>query len=508
MCGIFASVYSPLSQEELEKYFLKLGHRGPDMHRFEKVDQDVFFGFHRLAVVHPGKGADQPIVDKERRRVLVCNGEIYNYQQLTTVSENESDCVCIMNLFRQMSPLDALQKLNAEYAFIYYDRYRRQLLFARDPFGIRPLFFGRAGRELYLASELKGIPSHCVTVEQVQPNILYTYDLHYCRMVQQGPIFPLTQAVLTSIPSEQEVFSCIRSLLTEAVRVRMQADRPIGCLLSGGLDSSLIVSLAARLNPDIHTFSIGLEGSYDLIAARKVVEFLGLKNHHEVVFKKEEAIACIPQLIQQLETYDVTTIRASLPQYLLARYIRENTDVVALLSGEGADELFAGYQYSKNAPDEQALLEDTRRLLSELYLFDNLRSDRTMAAYGLELRLPFLDTNLVSYVLSIPSSYRMPSTYNGREKDILRRAFAEPEPALPDEILYRRKDAFSDAVSSPKETWIEYLKSNYNEREDYKRIFLDYYPGRASVLPHQWMPRWCDATDPSATVLGCFQRSE
>jgi asparagine synthase (glutamine-hydrolysing) len=310
------------------------------------------------------------------------------------------------------------------------------------------------------------------------------------------------------------------------------SDRPIGCLLSGGLDSSLVTSIVSRHLPNLHCFSIGLnESSVDIIAAKKVANFLKIpiENHHIVNFTIEEGLSAIRDVIYHLESYDITTIRASTPQYLLAKYIRTNTDIKVLYSGEGSDELFAGYQYSKSAPSDKDLHFDTIRLLSELYLYDNLRTDRTTAAWGLEVRVPFLDKKFTQYVLELDPKLKR-SSMEVMEKMLLRNSFKEGN-YLPDEILYRPKEAFSDAVSSKEVSWYKSLnvyinqavsdeqlgdasiKYPYNTPQTkealyYRDIFSELYPIKNidQVIPHYWLPKWQgNVQDPSATVLKCHQ---
>lgn len=248
----------------------------------------------------------------------------------------------------------------------------------------------------------------------------------------------------------------------------------------------------------IECFTIGVEGSPDIKAAKQLTEFLGIKKHHVVNFDINEGLELIPEVIRVLETYDITTIRASVPQYMLARYIKNNTDIKVLLSGEGSDEIHGSYKYFEKAPDVKSFKEECARLLSELHYYDNLRTDRTMAAWGLEVRCPFLDHKYVNYIFTSNSEQYM---FNMIEKKFLRDAFNGEIPA---EILYRSKDAFSDSVSSDKENWRLSIIHKYgDEYEFYKNKFLEYYPvDRLSIIPHYWMPNWCgNVTDPSAKIL-------
>lgn len=308
------------------------------------------------------------------------------------------------------------------------------------------------------------------------------------------------------------------------------AHRRIGCLLSGGLDSSLVAALLVKLAKEeklpypIQTFSIGAEDSPDVAAARKVADYIG-SEHHVVNFTPEEGISALEDVIVHLESYDITTVRASVGMYLVSKYIREKTDSVVIFSGEGSDELTQGYIYFHKAPSPKAGAEDSVRLLEELYLFDVLRADRTTAAHGLELRVPFLDHRFTAYYLSLPEEMRVPK--NGVEKHLLRDAF-DGMNLIPDEILWRRKEAFSDGLTSVKKSWYtslqEHIESELNDSQlenanklyhinppttkeglFIRQIFEKHYPGQGEWTPHYWMPRWIKATDPSARTLSIYK---
>lgn len=512
MCGIFASLRSTLTHAQLEQCFFSIKHRGPEQSNLETIDQKLVFGFHRLGIIHPEHAADQPIIKDDC--VLICNGEIYNHHSLGE-SISGSDCEVIINMYRKFGISNAIRKLEGEYAFLLFDRRLHRLFVARDTFGVRPLFVGTHEDAYYFASELKAIPSHA-DVTPFPPNTCWDMSVHENSKV----IYPSLWKFPTSTLCANDYHQLVRLLFIQAVEKRLESDRPLGCLLSGGLDSSLVTAIVAQRYPQVSTFSIGLENSTDLEHAQKVVDFLGLKNHHSVIFTIEEGLAVVRDVIYHLESYDITTIRASIPQFLLAKYIRERTEIKAILSGEGSDELFAGYQYSKFAPTDVELRQDTKRLLNELYLFDNLRTDRTMAAWGLEVRVPFLDPQLVYTMLEIPVDR---FTCRLRiEKKLLRDAF---QGFLPDEILYRPKEAFSDAVSSRDTCWYRTLQHEIKSRVPknwktksyahnppiseesyyYRSIFEEFFPNRSNVIPHFWMPKWTSETDPSATNLECYK---
>jgi asparagine synthase (glutamine-hydrolysing) len=334
-----------------------------------------------------------------------------------------------------------------------------------------------------------------------------------------------------SVKVKSDIKENIRALFTEAVRKRLMSDRRIGCLLSGGLDSSLVTAVLVKLAREsgisypIQTFSVGMTGSTDLAAARKVADFLSTE-HHELVFTPEEGLAAIPDVIEYLESYDITTVRASVGMYLISKYIREKTDTVVIFSGEGSDELAQGYIYFHKAPSAEEADVESKRLLEDLYLYDVLRGDRSTAAHGLEIRVPFLDVAFTSYFLSLTPSIRQP--HEKVEKYLLRSAFDE-EGLLPNEILWRPKEAFSDGVSSTKagESWYEIIQKHCKrivsdikletaaerypfstpktkEAYYYRKIFENKYPGQSHLIPYMWLPKWSDSQDPSARTLAHY----
>lgn len=592
MCGIFAIVSSKIN-DKMDEYYLpyfeRIQHRGPDFSSYEQIDNKVIMGFHRLAIIDPHETSNQPLFAYyyeddnkiEYPVMLICNGEIFNYKYLikyleeTTEFEKDilssnSDCEIILYLYLYLGIKETLKLLDAEFSFILYDTYKNKVYAARDCFGVRPLFYGFEDSKentILLSSEVKGIytekgfgfkpfpPSSFMeidfnneTLEQnnfskknylsFNINKYFNIDKYLLKPDINTNINPYN-----TFSHLKEFKLNINSLLKKAVEKRLMSDRPIGCLLSGGLDSSLITSLVHKHLPDVKCFSIGLKGSVDIKAAKKVVKFLQIpkENHHIVNFTIEEGIQAISDLIYHLESYDITTIRASTPQYLLSQYIKRYTDVRVLYTGEGADELFAGYQYSKMAPNAIDLHNDSIRLLKELYLYDNLRTDRTTASQGLEVRVPFLDKELVNYVLYLPpdfikplvsfneiDDYKKSQVENKIEKLLLRSSFEEDN-LLPDEILWRHKEAFSDAVSSTKTSWyvelnkyintvisdekfseevnkFEFNKPETKEALYYRSIFQKHFPNQDQLIDHYWLPKWCgDIKDPSATILNCHK---
>lgn len=566
MCGIFCLVSfgKPIDLEQALKCLGYLKPRGPDRTNYKLYRLphcEVFLGFTRLAIMDTSDNGLQPFEilnsNGQTKTAVICNGEIYNFHYLidTLKLEVKSHCDCevILPIYEKYGIIPLINKyLDAEFAMVLLDISKLKLYVARDMYGVRPLFMGRSeDNQMYgFSSEMKALHPIMCHIEPVVPtqHIELSLNINEEQDYETQLIFNFnkishqykfltydykdtikdltTDSVLyKSIMDIPAIQANIRGLFTSAVTKRLESDRPIGFLLSGGLDSSLVVAIATKfLGPDkVVTFSIGLENSPDVIAAKKVVKFLGIeKNHHVVPFNITEGIKNIRDVIRTIETYDITTIRASTPQYMIAKYISENTNIKVILSGEGSDEIHGSYRYFRDAPDEESFHSETIRLLSELYLFDNLRTDRTMASFGLEVRVPFLDHAYVLYIMRIKPALLMYHMPHQMEKQIIRDAF---KGYLPDEILYRSKEAFSDAVSSTEENWFKSIQKEATKHEAeltsikydhnppqtldamyFRKIFEEFYPGRSNVLPHYWLPRFqkTQVLDPSATILKCY----
>lgn len=552
MCGIWALFGSDecLSVQCLSA--MKIAHRGPDAFRFENVNgfTNCCFGFHRLAIVDQLYGM-QPLRVKKFPYLWLCyNGEIYNYKQLQNHFGFEYqtlvDGEVILHLYSKHGIEQTAALLDGVFGFVLLDTANRKVFLGRDSYGVRPLFkLLTDDGFLAICSEAKGLIDlkHSMTsspkIDPFPPGHYEVFDLKASGKVASVELMKFRNfkdephhVVCDSLEKLQEgldretVKRNIRLLFENAVRKRLMAHRRIGCLLSGGLDSSLVAATLIKLMKEkkvpypLQTFAIGMEDSPDLQAARKVANYIG-SEHHEIIFDAEEGIQAVDEVIFTLETYDITTVRASVGMYLISKYIRKKTDSVVIFSGEGSDELTQGYIYFHKAPSPEEAAEDSERLLRELYLFDVLRADRTTAAHGLELRVPFLDHRFTAYYLSLPPEIRMPK--NGVEKYLLREAF-EDSNLLPKDILWRPKEAFSDGLTSIKKSWFSILQDHIEQQVDdltleksaekfpfnspktkegyfYRQIFEKYYPGRADWLTHYWMPRWIRATDPSARTL-------
>jgi len=519
MCGIFGFKGNSVPFEVLEKSFLQLGHRGPDNLRYDIDPGKVFLGFHRLAIVDLTHKGNQPF--EHDSKSLLCNGEIYNYEELKAEVTDEyqfhssSDCEVLVPLINNLGLKKACQKLDAEFALIWYDHESEQMLAARDPIGIRPLFWGKTSAgELAFASEAKALTGFCAEVSPFPPGHLWDGS----RLIQFRSVTSQAQSDMNI----KEALQGISQKLLEGVRKRMIADAPLGFLLSGGLDSSLVCALAAKLSErPIKTYSVGaVTDAIDNKYAEEVAEYIGSK-HTTVTFTQAEVMEALDELIRMLETWDITTIRASVGMYLICKWIRANTRTKVLMTGEVSDELF-GYKYTDFAPTPEEFQKEAQKRIDELHVFDVLRADRCISAHSIEARVPFGDLDFVDHVMTIPAAMKMNSY--GQGKFLLRKAF-EGSGLLPDSILYREKAAFSDAVGHSVvdgiKAYVEETISDSELQESqkiykhgtpvlkeallYRRIFEKHYPGHAKLIPDFWLPNreWenCNVTDPSARAL-------
>ncbi|QYJ73900.1 asparagine synthase B [Shewanella sp. FJAT-52076] len=466
MCSIFAildiqSDACAMRQVALEMSKL-LRHRGPDWSGIYADDHAVL-AHERLAIVDIEHGA-QPLISDDGSLVLAVNGEIYNHKELKAELgdkysyQTNSDCEVILALYQEYGS-DFLDKLNGIFAFVLYDKAKGSYLIGRDHIGIIPLYTGRDAKgNFYVASEMKALVPVCKTVETFAPgHYLSSTDAEPVRYYQRD--WQAFDAVADNEASVEE----LRAALEAAVKRQLMSDVPYGVLLSGGLDSSIVSAITQTFAkrriedndeseawwPQLHSFAVGLKGSPDLAASRKVADAIGTI-HHEIHFTFQEGLDAIKDVIYHLETYDVTTIRAATPMYLMARKIKA-MGIKMVLSGEGADELFGGYLYFHKAPNPQAFHEELVRKLDKLHLFDCLRANKAMAAWGLEARVPFLDKEFMDVAMRLNPAAKM-SGKGKIEKHILREAF---EHKLPAEIAWRQKEQFSDGVGY---SWIDGLK--------------------------------------------------
>lgn len=520
MCGFVVVGSDEFKLDVFESSLKRIFHRGPD-HSEATLRNGILWGFNRLAIMDLTSNGNQPFIDDNVE--LVCNGEIYNYPQLKALLKDDhifksaSDCEVLAPLYKKFGLAILCKYLDAEFAMVLYDETTGSLMAARDPMGIRPLFYGYTKNDgkISFSSEAKGLIDLCDDIYPFPPGSYYQDGEFVC-------YHNLADPKMMNDDDIETIGANLKDKLEKAVIKRLQSDAPIGYLLSGGLDSSLVCAIAAKLHDKpIKTFAIGMDTDpIDLKYAAQVAEHIK-SDHTEVIITKEDVLGSLKDVILHLETWDITTIRASIAMYLLCKYIHENTDLKVILTGEVSDELF-GYKYTDFAPTPQAFQEEAAKRITELYMYDVLRADRCISAHALEGRVPFADIDFVEYSMSINPAKKM-NTYN-KGKYLLRHAF-EGQGYLPDEILYREKAAFSDAVGH---SMVDYLKeyadgiytdedvANAKEKYPYgtpftkesllyRDIFESYYPGKSHWIKDFWMPNksWenCDVSDPSARVL-------
>lgn len=524
MCSIMGYTAKDIRLEDLTKGFEETVSRGPDMSRFVETPAGWLF-FHRLAIMGLTEAGMQPF--EHDGSYVVCNGELYGFRpvkealiQKGYTFQSDSDCEIILPLYREQG-VKMFEKLDAEFAMILYDAETDSFIAARDPIGIRPLYYGYSETgHIMFASEPKNLVGLCHKVMPFPPGHYYKDGefVCYCDI-----------AAVKEVCHDDLETVCrkIHDKLVAGIEKRLDADAPLGFLLSGGLDSSLVCSVAAKLlKKPIRTFAIGMsEDAIDLKYAREVAEYIH-SDHQEIIITKDDVLDSLETVIHLLGTYDITTIRASMGMYLICKAIHEQTDVRVLLTGEISDELF-GYKYTDFAPSAEAFQKEAQKRVRELHMYDVLRADRCISVNSIEARVPFGDLDFVKYVMSVDPELKLNKYKKG--KYLLRHAFEGDY--LPLSILYREKAAFSDAVGH---SMVDYLKAfaetQYTDDEMklraakythatpftkesllYREIFEKYYPGQAEMVVDFWMPNkeWegCDVNDPSARVLSNYGAS-
>ena len=585
MCGIFAllNYENKYSIEFISQQFKKGRERGPENSQLCKVSRKLMFGFHRLAINGLTNESSQPIIKGDI--ILICNGEIYNYKQLyetmgqvcPVIPTTQSDCEVIIWLYERYGIEQTLQMLDGVFAFVLLDQRidigEPMMYVARDPYGVRPLYSIHQVSEKHtvestigFASELKVLAQFAIQFPQTKYKTkqfvpgsysIYTFSDKVSSEwspIRQNIVYHTTgfsktlynsTEITTSVP---EIIQCIQNHLIAAVEKRCcTTERPIACLLSGGLDSSLITALVTEYHnknglPPVETYSIGLAESVDLKYAKLVAEHLGTK-HTEIILTEEDFCEAIHTVIQAIESYDTTTVRASIGNYLLGKYIAKHSQAKVIFNGDGSDELTGGYLYMQKAPDSIEFDRECRRLLKDIHTFDVLRSDKSISSHGLEPRTPFLDRAWTQYYLSIPPGIRK---FSGQtEKYWLRYVFSEGRycpfsgnsTLLPEKVLWRRKEAFSDGVSGEQRSLYQILQDycakmvplgEYKSYEEmakhnsqmqkvatnipktaeqyyYRYVFESHYMGMGDIIPYFWMPKYVDATDASARTLANYQ---
>ncbi len=512
MCGIVAIFNIKEQTPELRAKALsmskKIRHRGPDWSGIY-CGGSAILAHERLSIVDPQSGG-QPLFAPDKQQVLAINGEIYNHRDIrrryeqTYAFQTGSDCEVILALYREKG-IDFLEELSGIFAFALYDEAKDEFLIARDPIGVIPLYIGYdSDGTVYCASELKALEGFCERYEPFLPG--HYYSSREGKMVRWYKRDWMTYEGAMSNPVP---VSALHDALEAAVRRQLMSDVPYGVLLSGGLDSSVVSAIAKKYAarrvetdgqkeawwPQLHSFAIGLKGAPDLVKAREVADFIGTV-HHEINYTIQEGLDALRDVIYFIETYDVTTVRASTPMYLLARVIK-SMGIKMVLSGEGADEVFGGYLYFHKAPDARAFHEETVRKLSKLYMYDCLRANKSLAAWGVEGRVPFLDKEFLDVAMRIDPQYKM-CPGKTIEKKIVREAFSD---MLPESVVWRQKEQFSDGVGY---SWIDTLKAvtaeavsdtemehaadrfpintpRNKEEYYYRSIFEEYFPSESAA---------------------------
>ena len=524
MCAIRVYTGMNISLELYLEGFARTGSRGPDDSRVLQIPGGII-SFHRLAIMGLSPEGMQPFA--REGRYLVCNGEIYGFRKMRAELEKKgyrfcsgSDCEILLPLYEEYG-CGMFGMLDAEFALILYDGKRKKWIAGRDPIGIRPLYYGQDEEGAYLfASEPKNLVGLTDRILPVPPGHYFDGERFVCYR-------DMTAVKEYNKGDLETICRGIREKLTAGIRKRLDADAPLGFLLSGGLDSSLVCAVAAReLQRPIETYSIGMaEDAIDLKYAREVATYLHA-NHHEVIIRREDVLNALPEVVKLLATYDITTIRASIGMYLVCRAIHESSDLRVLLTGEISDELF-GYKYTDYAPSAEAFQAESEKRIRELHMYDVLRADRCISVNSLEARVPFGDLDFVSYVMAIDPEKKR--NIYGKGKYLLRHAFEGDY--LPQSILMREKAAFSDAVGhSMVDDLKEYAEQRYSDAEFeekrkkysyatpftkesllYRELFEESYPGQAEMICGFWMPNreWegCDVSDPSARVLANYGAS-
>ncbi len=543
MCGIAAIFKIKEQTQELRKKALemakKIRHRGPDWSGIY-CGGSAILAHERLSIVDPQSGG-QPLYSPDKKQILAVNGEIYNHREIRERFKGRyefqtgSDCEVILALYREKGT-DFLEDLSGIFAFALYDEEKDDFLIARDPIGVIPLYIGRDKEgKIYCASELKALEGFCDSYEPFLPGHCYIGSEGVMKRWYTRDWMKYDESLPETVSSEtyQQEVTAVHDALEDAVRRQLMSDVPYGVLLSGGLDSSVISAIAKQFAakrietdgqkdawwPQLHSFAVGLEGSPDLAKAREVADFIGTV-HHEIHYTIQEGLDAIRDVIYYIETYDVTTVRASTPMYLLARVIK-SMGIKMVLSGEGADEVFGGYLYFHKAPDARAFHEETVRKLSKLYLYDCLRANKSLSAWGVEGRVPFLDKEFLDVAMRIhPASKMCPG--KTIEKKVIREAFAH---LLPESIAWRQKEQFSDGVGY---SWIDTLKQITSEavsdeqmahaaerfpihtpmnKEEYyyRSIFEEYFPSESAALSVPSVPSVACSTAEALAWDASFQ---
>ena len=553
MCGIFALINSNKEFDLIIKEFQKGKIRGPENTELLKIN-DTYIGFHRLAINGLNDNSNQPF--HINNIYCICNGEIYNYKSLAhaynIILTTDSDCEIIIQLYIKFGIEKTIKLLDGVFSFFIYDTNINTFIIGRDPYGVRPLYYFNENNTFGFASDLKVLYNLCddkSNIHNFTPSH-YFYISHNNNTINFDKLnyYALPDYNLTINNNNNDfndinvVYKNIVDILKKSVHKRVidTCERPIACLLSGGLDSSLIAALVNEYlknkNKKLATFSIGLKDSEDLKYAKIVAQHIN-SEHTEIILTEDEFFDSIPHVIYDIESYDTTTIRASVGNYLIGKYIKNNTDYKVIFNGDGADELMGGYLYFRKCPNFSEFNIECKRLLENINRFDVLRSDKSISSHGLEPRTPFLDKHFVDYYICINNKLKHDTTFKLCEKYLIRKAFEINMPELlPKNILWRKKEAFSDGVSSLKKSWYtiinEKIKTLYQsnhllfvsltllldnkntinppttyEQAYYKYLYNLNYKGTDSLIPYFWMPKFVIANDASARSLDIYNQA-
>lgn len=547
MCGIFLYIQKLKQIEEskrqkIEKSFEKIKNRGPDNSKLIENNK-MMMGFHRLCIMDKSELGNQPF--DYNNKTLICNGEIFNYKEIIEEFKfkcvSESDCEVILHLYefyKQESSNDneimhkLCNKLDGEFVFCLYDSDTKKTFISRDPYGVRPLFYNHDSLNyIIFASEMKGLydlsEDNLNQIKQFKSGHYMIYD-NDKEMITSYHKYIKDLLLIEKVDhKEDEILKNINKIFKEAVYKRIMSDREICCLLSGGLDSSLVASIVcSKFEPyTVKTYSIGIKGSPDLYYSQIVADHIK-SNHTLIELTEEDFLNAIEETIKVIESYDITSVRASVGNYLVSKYIKENSDCKVVFNGDYSDEVLGGYIYFNKCEDPNEFNVETKRLVTDICYFDSLRSDRSVSQNGLEARVPFADKKFIEYIFSINPELKIAKTNNYIEKYLLRKAFANDN-LLPDEILWRQKEAFSDGVSSQKRSWYQIIQDFVNtqindaefnwgkncflinkpmtkEAYYYRVIYNKYYKNTDQVIPYYWLPKYSNATDPSARTLNNY----
>lgn len=560
MCGIWAYLskigvfhHKP---EEYYTSFNEIKKRGPDRSRYIELNGKipVKAGFHRLSILDLSIKGDQPFIHELGNKTIYCliNGEIYNYKKLIIEHNlpvvSSSDCEVIPLLYIKYGFQNTISLLLGEWAclVIEIDNITGfvSCFAARDQMGVRPLFYSNDLHGYSFCSEMKGLVHISQKVHIFPPTYFVHIDMKMNESIREheiqwtewyNPLYTINKSLSLS-----QIKHSIRVLVTEAISSRLEADRPIACLLSGGIDSSLVAAIASNIlkksGKRVKTFSIGMSDSPDVYYAQKVADYIG-SDHTVIPFSPMEGIKAIPEIIKNIESYDITTVRASTPHHLLVKWISENTDIKVIYSGEYMDEVAGSYLYLHNAPSPNDFHDECVRLVRDIHLFDSLRADRCIAGNGIEARVPFSHQPFVEFYLSLDPELRVPrpspelGISNKLEKALIRESFFGLG-ILPDEIIKRTKNAFSDAISHESKSWYKYIEEyteisiseeEFESRKEkypfntpttkeayYFRMWFERWFGSQNVdtIPYMWLPKWSgNVTNPSARVLDVYKNT-